>query len=231
MNGMKRWMWALVAGMTFAGCIDPSQSLPGEQGLGGAGEFQAQAIQTTPPPAITLSRTVDMSTLWQGVTSPRKYVMVVAYTLPTDVTGYTPPPRFRAFGLDMSTGSYVFTVDGDRQTFLSVFNDRMLNQKAIVVLMPPGYGYYGSCSASTTPTRTLSGREVTAMTDPDAGTSDGGTGLTVCGTEPVIKVPVTGGEGGDDWLVLNWARFPDLVTAANGAIPTQLLPGAGAITR
>ncbi|MFY0581060.1 hypothetical protein ACN28S_48545 [Cystobacter fuscus] len=135
---MKRWVGVLVSGWVVAGCIEPTEPLPGESGMSGVGEARTQALLETPPPVIVMSNTVDLNLLWRGTETARKFVQVVAYTLPPNAEGRVPPPRFRAFGLDMSTGAYVFVIDGEVQTQLGLFNEKMLSHKAILITTPPG---------------------------------------------------------------------------------------------
>lgn len=231
MKGMKPWMWVLVvSGVAFTACIEPMAQTPGEAGgyPVGAQSYTATDLTTTPPPVQTFPE-VNMNTLWPTTASARKYVLVVAYTLPPDATGNIPPQRFRAFGLDMSTRSYMFVVDGDSQTYLGAFTGRMISQKAILITTPPGFSFH-AVEETTTRTVESSGlsNRVTAMNDGGTTTepregSDAGI-ITVFGTEPVIKVPV-GGEGGDDWRRMDYRRLPDIVIGLDLNIFNWQLPG------
>jgi hypothetical protein len=211
MKVMTQWMRVLVAGVALTGCIEPMEPVPGQTGLLPQMNepAYAMALTTTPPRAVTYSRSLDTTALWSSA-SARRFVHVVAYTLPRDATGVTPPPRFRAFGMDMATRSFLFTVDGERAS-MGIFNDRMLAENAVVIITPPGFNYPGSCTAPQRPTTGT----VQAARMPDE--SDAGTITTVCGTQPVQQIPpVTGGEGGhDDWL-FNWAGFMNMAAGLSG---------------
>jgi hypothetical protein len=232
MKGMKRWIGVLVSGWVVAGCIEPMESLPGESGMSGVGEARTQALLETPPPVIVLSSTVDLNLLWRGTETARKYVQVVAYTHPPDASGRVPPPRFRAFGLDMSTGGYVFAIDGEVQTELGLFTEKMLGNKAILITTPPGVGYHGSCPSKTPsplPGRSGVGTLMDGTSDEgtdggsDEGTDGGDTQPNLCGTEPVTTIPVGGGVGGNDWL-FHWGRLRDMARTVNVLLPDSFLP-------
>src|SRR5690349_24783742 len=94
MKDVKPLMGAQGSGLSVAGGIKPTQP---PQGASGAGA--APAHPGVPPPVITLSSTVNLNQLWRTTRTARKFVQVVAYTLPPNAVGQVPPPRFRAFVL------------------------------------------------------------------------------------------------------------------------------------
>ncbi|EPX61029.1 hypothetical protein D187_001681 [Cystobacter fuscus DSM 2262] len=204
MKDVKPLMGAQGSGLSVAGGIKPTEP---PQGASGAGA--APAHPGVPPPVITLSSTVNLNQLWRTTRTARKFVQVVAYTLPPNAVGQVPPPRFRAFGLDMSTGAYVFVIDGQLQTELGPFTENMLRQKAILITTPPGVSYHGSFPSQTT----------------DVATADAGPPIS-WGTEPVPPPPPPQGRDGyaPDWDV-DWDRLPEMVRAVNTVLPDSFLPG------
>jgi hypothetical protein len=192
--------------------------------MSGASEAPAQEFLKKPPPVIVLSSRVDLNQLWQGTETARKYVQVVAYTLPPDATGNIPPPRFRAFGLDMSTGVYVFVIDGKLQSELGLFTEKMLSQKAILITTPPGVRYDGLSPRETQPP--LPGRSRMDALASDGSTADAGPHLS-WGTQPIAHPPETDPPGGHPeglaWL-FDWRRLPEMARAVNNVIPDSSLP-------
>jgi hypothetical protein len=221
MKVMTQWMRVLVVGVALTGCIEPMAPAPGQDGMSLNEQVYAYgdtSLTTTPPPARPYSRTMDTTALWSSA-SARRFVHVVTYTLPPDVTGAIPPPRFRAFGMDMATRSFLFTVDGER-VYMSAFNDRMLAEKAVVIITPIGFKYPGACTATRPPT---TGGTVRAARMPDEG-SDAGTN-TVCGTQPVQQIPPVGGqEGGDEWLFY-WSDFMGMAGGLSATTIESQFPG------
>ena len=100
----KSWLRVVVSGLLLTGC-GGMDSMGGE-GQQGDTHASATTIPTTPPtttpstPPATVTLPVrDMRALWPSGTSNRRYVVLVAYTVPPDpVTGYIAPPRFRLPG-------------------------------------------------------------------------------------------------------------------------------------
>ena len=210
MQGQKQWMWLGLCGLVWAGCAEPmgarleQETRRPANGTVFLTDARAAAeMPPTPPPVTWLSGSTDVSTLWRGTTSARKYVLLVAYTLPKNDLGVVGPPRFRAFGVDPSRNAYVFVVDGERRGLLGSFTESMLAQDAVLITTPPGTSFYGACAVASGPgvgARKARAGGVNKMASEDGGMEeDGGSGgMTACGTEPVIRVPVTTGEGGHD---------------------------------
>jgi hypothetical protein len=202
----KSWLSMVVSGLLLAGCGGPMEG----EGLEGPKPEDTSSFtttttttttSTTPPAVIEMYPRMDMRALWPDTTSVRRFVILVAYSMPTDASGYTPPPRFRAFGVDAANRSYHFQVDGDRATFLNAFMEAMFAEGATIVSTPPGmlldvpstttipivtrYGADGSVTAASV------GR-VTASADSEPGFS----------TEPVVRSGSrTGGGGMDPWNI------------------------------
>lgn len=206
---MKSWLRVVVSGLLLTGCGGGMDSRVGE---GQQGDTHASATTSTTPPTTTPSTppaTVtlpvrDMRALWPSTASKRRYVILVAYTVPPDpLTGYIAPPRFRAFGMDMSTSQYLFTVDGQRSTYLGSFTEAMLLEGAVVIATPPGMKFDGSCPA-VTPVVALGVNGEPTVTAFEA----------ECGTDPIVRSGGSTNTGGNDWL-LNWTSIMSLADGVN----------------
>lgn len=198
----KSWLWVAMAGWALTGCGGPMEPVPGAESERGTVLAQSYTTSTgeVMPNLITLpSKALPrLDSLWPSTASEQRYVLLVAYTQPADVTGYVPPPRFRAYGVDLATGMYVFAVDADRQTYLNSFNEAMFRTGSILVMTPPGFKFYGSCPAPKNLSRAMN--HATALTEDP-----------VCGTDPIVRSGNTN-SGGDDWD----ADFSRLMTIVKG---------------
>lgn len=207
---MKSWLRVVVSGLLLTGCGGGMDSMAGE-GQQGDTHASATTIPTTPPttppstPPATVTLPVrDMRALWPTTASKRRYVVLVAYTVPPDaITGYIAPPRFRAFGMDMSTSRYVFTVDGPRSTYLGSFSEAMLLEGAVVIATPPGLKFDGSCPI-TAPVVALGVNGEPSVTAFEA----------ECGTDPIVRSGGSTNTGGNDWY-LNWTSLMGLADGVN----------------
>jgi hypothetical protein len=207
MKDVKPLVGAQGSGLSVAGGIKPTGAL--QEQSGASSTDGAQVSSGSPPPVIILSSPVDLNQLWRTTRTARKFVQVVAYTLPPNAEGQVPPPRFRAFGLDMSTGAYVFVIDGLLQTELGPFTQSMLSQKAILITTPPGVSYHGASPSQTT----------------DAATAEAGPPIE-WGTQPVTPPPPPQGRAGYvPNRDLDWNRLPQMARAVNTVIPDSFLPG------
>ncbi|ATB43254.1 hypothetical protein CYFUS_008734 [Cystobacter fuscus] len=206
MKDVKPLMGAQGSGLSVAGGIKPTEPLQEESGASDASGIPVRP--GVPPPVITLSSTVNLNQLWRTTRTARKFVQVVAYTLPPNAAGQVPPPRFRAFGLDMSTGAYVFVIDGQLQTELGPFTENMLSQKAILITTPPGVSYHRSSPSQAT----------------DAAAGDAGPPIS-WGTQPITPPPPPQGRDGYVYgWELNWNRLPEMARAVNSVLPDSFLP-------
>lgn len=211
----RNWLWAAVAGWALAGCGGGLEPVPGAESEAVHAQSYTTSTGEVLPDLITLpSRTVTrLDALWPTSTSVRKYVLVVQYTQPADTTGYVPPPRFRAYGVDMATGSYAFAVDADRQTYLGSFIDAMSRTGSVLVMTPPGFKFYGSCSAGTVLTYAMNPHAMLDSDGPD------------CGTDPIVRSGSTNTGGHDPDL--DYTRLKSVLTAMNNVFT---LPQFGAFS-
>lgn len=204
----KRWLRMVVTGLLLTGCGGAMEPVPGEGQQGEAPADIHASTTTSPttgstPPAAVMLPVRDMRALWPSTASVRRYVVLVAYTLPPTTTGSIPPPRFRAFGIDMSTRQYLFSVDGERATYLGSFTEAMLQKGAVVIATPPGMKFDGSCSALPVATVSESGEVSASTLEAD------------CGTDPVVRSGGSTNTGGNDWN-FSWAQVMNLSDAVNG---------------
>ena len=235
MQGPRQWMWLGVCGLVWAGCAEPLGARLEQEPRRPTNvtvslrDARTAVTPPVPPPVIWLSSTTAVNTLWSNTTSARKYVLLMAYTVPRNAAGVVGPPRFRAFGVDLSRNAYVFVVDGESQALLGAFTQAMLAQKALVITTPPGTTFDGACAKvveSGPGSRAARHGGVSPLASEDGGTEDGGSGgIMACGTEPVIRVPVTTGEGGDEDIPMNYDTLMDLPRALDTGLRDFQVPG------
>lgn len=166
------------------------------------------------PKVVELTPRTNLAALWPRTASVQRYVFLVAYTMPVDGAGRTPPPRFRAYGVDLHSRTCVFAVDGERAAYLGTFLENMFQSGALLVGTPPGFMLQGQ--APQPPTARAAS---TASADDGSGDGSGDGDNTVLGTEPVfIPVNPQGGGGGTDpdkWLKLTWKWLLSVVSQPN----------------
>ena len=204
MRTTKRWLRMVVTGLLLTGCGGGMEPVPGEA----PADVHASTTTTptgTAPPASVMLPVRDMRALWPSTASERRYVMLVAYTLPPTTTGAIPPPRFRAFGIDMATRQYLFSVDGDRATYLGSFTEAMLQKGAVVIATPPGMNFDGACSVPPMPSVSASGEVSASTLEAD------------CGTDPVVRSGGSTNTGGNDWN-FSWTQLISLAAGVNGQL-------------
>lgn len=206
----KTWLRMVVSGLLLTGCGGGMEPVPGEGPQDEttadvhASTTTAPTTGNTPPPAVMISTRTDLRGLWPSTASVRKYVVLVAYTLPPDTTGYIAPPRFRAFGMDLATNQYLFTVDGERAGLLGSFSEAMLTKGAIVLATPPGLKFDGSCSIPV-PTVSPSGVVTASELDGD------------CGTDPIVRSGGSTNTGGNDWG-FSWMQVMNLPSSVSNQL-------------
>ncbi|XXF74971.1 hypothetical protein P2318_18025 [Myxococcaceae bacterium GXIMD 01537] len=209
MTSKMRWMRMAVSGLLLAGCggpMDPAQEQDAHAGTVSAStstETPPTTPSSTPPPVVELTASTNLREIWPRDTSVRRYVVLVAYTLPPDDTGVTPPPRFRALGVDIGARGYVFQLDGDRRTYMASFMEAMFRNDTIIISTPPGLRFDGKCSLLPPVITTGADGQVTASADE-----------ADCGTEPVIRSTGSNGTGGNDWQ-FDWMRVLDIPFTLN----------------
>jgi hypothetical protein len=237
----KCWAWVLMSGMWLAGCIEPMEAQPG------AGSQERTAPRTldgtttdgTLPPLMWLDRDsgTDLRKLWPLSGSVHRYAVLIAYSLPPDASGAVPPPRFRAFGVDGDTGSFIFVVDGERRAFLGDFTEAMLMRGVSLISLAQGMLIPGKCNYTPPPSGTtaplLAAREdgstVTASAattgtgeGTDGGSDDGSGG---CASDPNGGIATGGSPTGDGWnLNMSWVmNLPFALDPAIGTASFEVL--------
>jgi hypothetical protein len=234
MKTTKRWLRVVMSGLLLTGCggpLEPGEGLEGAAGNSAAyvtaipGTAAPGTTTNTPPAVVEITTAMDMQALWPSTTSVRRFVVLVAYTMPMNSAGYRPPPRFRAFGVDAASRTFHFQVDGDRGTFLKPFMEAMFAKDATIVSTPPGmkfdtptispvilFGADGQVTAS-------------ATTDGQVRQSNNDNGFA---TEPVVRSSGSTGTGGHDPWILTWTRLADVASHASNAFTSGNFEAIGA---
>jgi hypothetical protein len=169
-------------------------------------------LNTVHPRVVELSPAVNLGTLWPRTASARRYVFLVAYTVQPGTSGGQPPPRFRAYGVDMTTRAFVFVVDGESPTYLGTFTEHMFQSGALLLGTPPGFLLSRPQAPSPAPVQGFaSGGE--------EGGDSGGT-IDPTATQPTTSVPTGpkvggGGTDPDQWLQPSWQWLLDVVSRPN----------------